>query len=586
MIAERSSGITQKVAVEYLHEFGDLAPNKEWITPDGYRWFIFTPKQTGITLLCLEDCTTGIVLSSPLARPESRVAAHKAWGGARQSRAPGAPWDIYAEMVQKDIDPSKRAEQMFAGYGHKSVGDMADMMRDAHLVPLHYCLAEFNHMFVNAGQEKSTRYQIIFGDKPLFELKHFLPKEVEKGAVEELEEEYQALGRLSLGYFTKYSQDLVSPFTDHFRPRTAKQRDSLNSRVLDCARFFVLMGQRTAMSNKNSARDWSRWIAELKSSHMPLYKRIGDQMVKFFAPTEAEEGFLGAKAEAPSLIRHTEENDTTNRNLAELKRFVESETQLLSEVGMEEGRGEMDHDVFLLSRDFTEGEKLVCQYLLTIWPGLKREELLGWVKTRPDDLKRQISSIVFRDHHCNNELGNLAATRGISLVFRAAIGEHRDNNRHRAWGRFLPLPLVFGVPVDFKTAKQILNKGYHLPLYLSKMPEFSSVGKQFSSDLANYYGHANAFLEKLHQKFGDTIDYSVVINLLPLAHSEEMWMHGDIKGASYFPDRRRRPGGHVNYIDLAARANELIANSDPYLSGLRFHASPQPFSREEFFDRS
>lgn len=575
-----------KVKIDYLHGFGEVVPNKEWITNDGYRWFIFTPKQTGITLICLEDCTTGVVLSSPLARPDSRVAAHKAWGGARQSRAAGAPWDIYAEMVQKDVDPQKKAEEMFVGYGHKSVGDMADMMRDAHLVPMHYCLAEFNNMAVNAGQEKSTRYQIIFSDTPLFEARHFLPKSIEGRVLEEVEAEYQALGRLALGYFAKYRVVLEQPFSEHFQPNGVRQRASLSSRVLDCARFFVLMGQRTAMSNKTSARDWSRWISELKSSPMPLYRRMGDHMVRFFAPTETEEDFLGAKAEAPSLIRHTETNDTTNRNLAELKRFVESETGLLNEVPpMNMPRGEVAQKVSLLPREYTEGDKMVAQYFLTLWPGLNSSKLLEWVHTCADDVKQKISAIILKDHHCNNELGVLATTRGITLVYKAAMGEERDYNRHRAWGRFIPLPLVFGLPVDYKTAKQILNKGYHLPLYLSEMPEFSLYGKMFSQDMKDYYEKARGFMDRLNQRFGDSIDYSIVINLLPMAHNTEMWMHGDPKGASYLPDRRRRPGGHVNYIGLAEKANILLTESDPYLSALRFEESPQPFSRKEFFDR-
>ncbi|MGZ3646627.1 MAG: hypothetical protein ACXVCM_22580, partial [Ktedonobacteraceae bacterium] len=74
--------------------------------------------------------------------------------------------------------------------------------------------------------------------------------------------------------------------------------------------------------------------------------------------------------------------------------------------------------------------------------------------------------------------------------------------------------------------------------------------------------------------------------LLPLAHRVDLWMHGDPKQAAYLTAQRSRPGGHINYRSLAYEANQLLAKSDPYLSGMQLSKKPDPSSREEFFDRS
>jgi hypothetical protein len=63
-------------------------------------------------------------------------------------------------------------------------------------------------------------------------------------------------------------------------------------------------------------------------------------------------------------------------------------------------------------------------------------------------------------------------------------------------------------------------------------------------------------------------------------------MHGDPKQALYLTMQRSRPGGHINYRQIAYEANQLLAAYDPYLCALQLHNRPDPASRDEFFDRS
>ena len=135
----------------------EIQPEKDFITGSN-RWFTYSADVTGLRLICLEDLTTGTIATTTIANPTKRTAAHKAWAGARQSRAAGMPWEILYEMGEKGVDPDQKLEEMFRGYGHASVGDMARLAVDLGKIPMHLCLALFNEGYLNSGQEKSTRY--------------------------------------------------------------------------------------------------------------------------------------------------------------------------------------------------------------------------------------------------------------------------------------------------------------------------------------------------------------------------------------------------------------------------------------------
>lgn len=564
----------------------ELRPERECLTPDGeYRWFIYSAKDLGMTLVCLEDCKTGIVVSTPIANPNIRVAAHKAWAGARQSRAAGTPWEIRHEMGMKGVDPDAKLEETFQGYGHRSVGDMARIQVDFARVPMHLPFVFFNLGTINSGQEKSSRYQQRFGQASLHPIRHYLSEGVPAGELSGVEAAYQRLGEMALLFFTRHRHELSETFQEYYRPGP-KEQGSLNSRVLDCVRYFLLFGQSTGFSFETSARDWSRIISDIKSSPLPLYRRVAGQVERLLTPTPEEEEYLGYRAEAPSLIRHTEADTTTNQNLAALRAFIET-TSLLSTVGVDRQlkNDAVGQGVELVSGKYTEGEKIVVQYLLSIWPGLERAALFEWVHARNLEVKREISKIIFSGHNSYKEPPLLARATGTTLIFRSFLGEVRDFNRHRAWGRFVPLPLVHGLPLDKDTACQILARGFGLPLYLTEVPQFSGLKERFEDDLLLYYTELYEFMQGVERNLGPT-DYSFIVNLLPLAHQIDIWMHGNPKQALYFTHQRVRPGGHINYRTFAYDANQLIADSDSYLSGMRLGKRPDPASREEFFDRS
>ncbi len=565
-----------------------IRPEKEYIV-DSYRWFTYSANVTGLRLICIEDLNTSTIVSTTVANPTKRTAAHKAWAGARQSRSAGMPWDILYEMGEKGVDPDQKLEEMFRGYGHASVGDMARLSVDFGKIPMHLCLTLFHEGSLNSGQEKSTRYQSAFGKAVLHPLRLYVPESLPEEDLEDLEQEYQSFGIESLELFAKHKAVLLRAFEQYYQADTTKpdQRGALTSRVLDCVRYFLLFGQWSGMSFETSARDWSRIIAELKASPLSYYQKVAAQIEKLLAPTKEEEKALDYKAEAPGLIRHTAPLLTTNRNLHTLKQFLEEQTDLLQCVSIyNDSPKRVNQRVSLIEPAYTEGERLVASYALLLWPGLERKQLFNWIQTQDTETKKAISAIMFSGHTNYCELPGLGRTTRMTLVMESFLGELRDLNCHRAWGRFFPLPLVFGEILTKETIDQIIARGFGLPLYLSDIPAFAAYKTAFEHDLVAYYKKLHQFLEKVSATYQDTIDYAFVLNLLPLAHQVDLWMHGDPKQAAYFTAQRSRPGGHINYRSLAYEANQLLVMYDPYLSGMELFRKPDPASREEFFDRS
>ena len=571
-----------------IHKAGKIDVSVEQVFNIGsYRWFTYAPEVTGLRLICLEDLETGTVVTTTVAHHKLRTAAHRAWAGARQSRSAGLPWEILCQMGEKGIDPDQKLEEMFRGYGHSSVGDMARLSVDMGKIPMHLCLSLFQEGSTNSGQEKSTRYQTTFGKALLHPIKHYLPTHLSQN--EHLEADYQAFGTYARELFTKHQAVLQEAFGQYFQIDLSdrQQTSALTSRVLDCVRSFLLFGQWSGMSFETSARDWSRILSELKASPLAYYRKVAIQIERLLAPSKEEEEALGYKAEAPGLIRHTSPQFTTNSNLQALKQLLLQKTDLLQQVPLQKGSPKLvEQRVRMIEPEYTEGERLVAASILLLWPGLDSNRLLKWIQNQDADAKKTISSVLFLNHSNYCELPSYARTTRMTLVIEGCLGELRDFNRHRAWGRFSPLPLVFGEPVTRNTVDQLLSRGFGLPCYLTDIPEMASYKVAMEQDLREYYDKLQEFVAKVEANYHDSIDYSFVLNLLPLAHRVDLWMHGDPKQSLYLTKQRTRPGGHINYRMLAYEASQLLAISDPYLSALWIKNRPDPKSREEFFDRS
>ncbi len=563
-----------------MAEIEKVKPAKTVSTQDGYIWTVYDPKDTSIQIVGLESRSTGLQTFTPLVNPSKRGASVKGWLAARQSRAGGSTPDIAFQMQEKGVDPDQKLEETFRGYGHGSVADGARLDVSFFQSPLHLPLVVFNLGAINSGQENSTRYQPKFGRSNLSPLANYLDGPINP----QLDEAYLALGQLSLDNFNKWRPTLTNAFGAYFKVDESGKA-ALTSRVLDCCRFFLLMGQQNGFSFETSARDFSRIIGTLKASPIDFYNKAGAQVERLLTPSLDEEKELGYLAEAPSLIRHTEAATLVNQNLGNLKRLLESDDHFLKTIRPDKTfRGQQPQTTALISDQIDD--KIVTQYILNLYPGIDAAKLMTWVKDQDPTTKLKIGQTIFNGHDCYRDLPVMAETTGLTLQFDAGLGEIRDFNRHKAWSRFLNLPLLYGQKWNKDTFDQILSPGYTLPLYLTDVDQFMDLGKEFSKDLGAYYEKLNDFTKLLTAEYGPQTDYTLLVNLLPLAHRVKLFMHGDLRQSVYFTDRRSRPGGHINYRMLAYQANQLIAESTPYFKAIELPNKPDPNSRSEFLDRS
>ena len=97
---------------------------------------------------------------------EAKQPSINAFLGARYSRSADAIVDIAREIYESGKDASQRLEAIFFNYGHKSVGDMADLFLCLENIPIISAQRFFYLNPVLAGQERSTRYQDF--SKPKF----------------------------------------------------------------------------------------------------------------------------------------------------------------------------------------------------------------------------------------------------------------------------------------------------------------------------------------------------------------------------------------------------------------------------------
>jgi hypothetical protein len=349
-----------------------------------------------------------------------------------------------------------------------------------------------------------------------------------------------------------------------------------------------LAGNLTGMTFESSVRDIARIIGALKASPNRFYQNVGYQVERFLAPGTELEEMLGFKAEAPGLLRHAEAQTQTNQNLRSLREHLVCKTDLLKKVSVNTVfKGYSHQGVSLLSgNEVPLADRLTLQYIASLWPGMEMRAVINWISGLTADSKREISSIIFKGQDNYKELSELARVSSLSLINDASLGEVRDLNRQKAQGRFTDLPSVFGDGIDVSTACQILAKGFGLSIYLTDVQEFESLGESFRGDLEGYYKHLYEFIGLAQRKFGDSIDYSFILNLLPLAHKVDFVMHPDPRQALYYTHQRVRGGGHINYRMLAYLSNQLIADSDPGFEGLRLKEQPKLSDRTEFFDRS
>ncbi|MCA9378925.1 FAD-dependent thymidylate synthase [Candidatus Dojkabacteria bacterium] len=554
-------------------------------------WQTYADKATGRPAVGMLDTKSGVLISTFIPRGEFDTAAFEAWVGARHSRSAENTLAIAHEVARSGVDTGGKL-RFFLGIGHTSPADMAKMGIGLDNIPMHLAMLLFLMSAEHAGQEKSTRFQGQFKEKLLDTLSHYLPENIDPEVMSQLEESYDRLGALALSSYLE-AKDLVTRlFQDYYnvKDESGKRFSALMSRSLDCARVFLLLGQKTGMTFVASAREFSRIIALLKAYPGDYLPNFAHDLETFLAPGPQVQKVTGYSGDAAELIRHTEPESTFLQNLTSLKTLLLKKTTIKELIPRSKFGGVVKQNVSFLPYDYYPGERLAAQAILSLFPTIPPLTLLQWIRDLPPGLRKKIGARIFQEISPTRQLPRMAAATNMTLIFISSIAVARDLARHRGGGgRFEPIPIFNGVPTTYEMAKDLLNNGFILPVHLDADPKFAEVQRRFKQMFLKYYGELNGFLEQCHQALGDNVDYGFVLNLLPLGHCIPLWMHMNPAQANYLPELRVRPGGDNSYRVLAYRANEILSKSpDKILAGLKFPAGKKPdiLSPEEFFDRS
>ncbi len=550
-------------------------------------WNFYGEDKLGLSVVTYQKTDTGVTLAEVLSNPKKRVAAHIAWSGARQSRAPGDTIEILVEMGEKGVDPDEKLDNTFKNYGHASVADMARFAVQFNNVPMHIPMNLFNDTYVNSGQEKSTRYQKQFGGVIMHPFILYLPEDIKKESfVKKLNDDFESLGVLALENFNVLKPKITEAYEKFFKPESSADKSALNTRVLDTVRFNLLLGQSSGFALETSARDWARMISHLKASPMKYYNNLGIQLETFLAPGKDLELKMGFRAEAPSLIEFTDADNTLKNNLLAIKDFYNNNIHMSRRNN--KFKGFENQKISILDNVHSSALKMAAQYMLNLFPDTDTNTLLYELYSMPDEKKSELSKIIFNGHNHQKELPpQFGATSDLTIIFEGTLGELRDFNRHRAWGRFMQhIPIYYGEETSYNKAASLMNKGFGLPLYMD-IPEFNNLRQEMKDKLEIYYDKAFNFMERSHELMGDDAAYDFFINILPLAARSNIWMHGNPKQANYLANLRVRPGGHINYRVLTYDAAKKLGENDPFLAGLELERSrPDPADRGEFFNRA
>ncbi|MFC1625178.1 hypothetical protein ACFL15_02290 [Patescibacteria group bacterium] len=558
-----------------------LIPDKEIITPERHRWFYFSKEKTGQVQVGLENINTGIVTSCVLGNPERDVETFEAWSMARHSRSPKNSTEILHEMVEKDINPQEKAENVI-NYGHASVRDLATLKTHIENIPMHLAFSIFNNLWANGGQEKSTRFQTEFKDCPLIDVDI-----VNSNLHPEIKEKYYEIGEYTNQKYKEYQEIIKDRFRQFYKPVDQSQEKTTISRALDSSRVFILMGRKTGMSLKDTPRNLMKLTGELLAAPQDLYSDYAEQQITFFNPPDFVTEKFKYVPPARVFIKHTEKADTANNNLFELKKYLEKSTDLLSCVPRNfEFKGRVNLELKLLSSRVKSSEKMFAQYIISLYPSMQFKDIIPWVRKQDKDTKRLLSLLIFQGHDHHKQMPSIARVNAISAVNTMSLSEAKDLNRQRGLGRFLNIPFVFGLKPNKETIKEILSSGYILPLYISDVKEFRDIKLDMERDLNTLFSKLNDAVELTSKHHGDNYDYSYIYNLLPFSLATKFTLHADPQQVVYFPSLRGRDGGQINYVHLAYLFSEAVFEKDELFFGAWRRTKPDPADREAFFRRN
>lgn len=488
--------------------------------------------------------------------------------GARYSRSADSVVDIAKEVMNKGQDAAKRLESIFYGYGHKSVGDMADLFLCLENVPMITAMRLFNINPVLAGQERSTRFQNF--EKPAY---IGLPEGIGSS---ELRQSYDAIINGLMKSYLNLLEPTRVALAQHFEidEDDKSQVGALTARTFDTARYFLPMGLQTSLGFVMSARSWSELISQLSASGYHLEQKLAQLIHELLTPTE-EALKTGYLPEADGLIRHTAGNPARSQSTQEIlslmsKNFAQNETVTISR--------KLDRNLNVkLGVDPTES--LLRHYQLLAAP-LSPQRKINLSKSQVE----KVAEIVFTHHNHHRQLGPIGQNGSIAIEGFADFGVLKDLNRHRSLERFVPI-WNDNHNLDNELERESVQC-FFVCNYLH-IPKLIGLKKEYEKRLTKTYDEIKKWYQLAKQELSPEMAREYCTYLLPHAHATRYRFYGSIDDLQYTINLRSRNGGHIAYRSLVYSWLKKLAQKDVIWQSL-LKQMPEVLadSREQFIDRS
>lgn len=485
------------------------------------------------------DTITGISTKCVLMNDGNKRGAQIAYLGARLSRSRDSIYSIIDSVSDNNVDSDKRIEKITVSYGHRSVGDMANINVFIDGVPMFTAMKLFYLIPALSGQENSTRY-IDFKNYSYLNPQYTLS---------ELTDEYHDLMTHWMKLYDKAFTAAYEELREQYNPSNKREETALTARALDCARQYIPMGITTNLFIQASATQWSILISKLRGSIYYVDRILGDSLFELLSGNE-ELTALGYTPEAPGLIRHAEPQyylrDMYNELFVQLKKDFTNILSLRSEVTHL-------HSFSLLDRI----AKLLTASDITVSNSQSVQSYL---------------SIMLR--HCNRhkEMPAIADAGYYNLRCVTDVGSLKDFNRHRSLERFIPY-----LEDEYRICKESTE---FLPAHY-RLNNSKPLVAEANSLLKRVIAYSNKVLEKNQCSYDNPAAPGLlewIKYLIPHGAVTVSELGMSLKDLSYIYDLRVRPGGHINYRLEVQKWAQLLGVFDPH--------KEVTFSREQFYDRS
>lgn len=525
-------------------------------------------KDLHIATLRSESLWNKFKLQTLLQNTERKQPSINAYLGARYSRSADSILDIASEIMKNNTDAAERLEKIFAGYGHKSVGDMAELFVCLENIPMYTAMKIFYSTPVVSGQERSTRYQ-NFKDPNFVKI----PKEVCDNY--EVGREYE---RIILKQMKDY-RELLQPTRDalkkHFRinEESMQEVSALKARAFDVARYFLPYGLSTSSAYLMSARSWSDTVSFMCASDTVVENEIASMLLNLLGESKLDaRGYL---READGLIRHTDANCCRKSSTEKVLKYLREDVSKEQITDIPEGES------YAVKVSYSPDcmESLISHYEYLINPLGSKEEF----EFSQED-QEKLGEIIFEEHDHHNQLGNIGQSGAIKIEGFASLGTLKDLNRHRSMERFIPL-LHDQIDMDRE-----LDRGNDQCFYLCNyldINDLSKLRKEYTQRLVETYERIKEWRKMAKGHLSREVCDEFTKYLLPHAHATKYVFYGSFDDLQYVVNLRTRNGGHIAYRILTYDWLRNLNYLDPiWRPLLRKIIEPKIDDKHQFVDRS